>query len=142
MVGTFPVERGRKDLAAFAAADELLRSGHAVGMFPEGTRTKTGGLQRGRSGAVRLAMQAGVSVVPAAVINSKELMGGFGRWPKPELVVRFGPPVAVAGDPHDGRLVAHYTDLSMRGIAALLPPELRGVYGDEVAPQPEPTADG
>ncbi len=137
-IGTFPVHRGRRDLAAFDAARQLLESGHVVGMFPEGTRSKSGQLQRGKSGAVRLAMQSNVPVVPVAVINSRAVMGGFFQFPKPHVSVRFGPPIDVPGDPHDARLAAEHTEIVMRAIAALLPPELQGVYGDEKIPADTP----
>lgn len=129
-VGTFPVERGRRDLAAFDAAHELLGEGRVVGMFPEGTRSRDGRLRRGKSGAVRLAMHADVPVVPVAIVNSAAVTRGFYRLPKPRVLVRFGPPIIVPGDPHDSRLAAQHTETVMRAIAALLPEELRGAYAE------------
>ena len=65
--GTFPIKRGELDMAAIDHALNLVKEGHVLGMFPEGTRSRTGKLQRGRSGAARIAIQAQVPVVPAYV---------------------------------------------------------------------------
>lgn len=132
-VGTFPVDRGRRDLSAFSAGLDLLRGGRVIGMFPEGTRSRTGVLQRGKSGAVRMAMEVGVPILPVAVINSGEVMRGFLRFPKPIVTIRFGPPFIPTGDVNDPEAVRRNTQRMMESIAALLPPELRGVYAEQGA---------
>ena len=89
--GAFPVRRGEKDSAAIETAIGLCREGKIVAMFPEGTR-QTKGLRkkfahRPRSGSARIAMEAGVPLVPAAVKGSDKLM----RLHK--LKVAYGEPV-------------------------------------------------
>ncbi len=129
--GVFPVRRGQSDLGAIGAAVGLVRAGRIVAMFPEGTRSRTGALQHGKTGAARIAMQALAPVVPMVVINSGQILYGFGRQlHRPEVIVRFGPPITVAGDTNDMTVVHKHTDQIMRAIATLLPPELRGEYGD------------
>ena len=130
-VGTFPVDRGRRDMSAFAAGLDLLRTGRVIGMFPEGTRSRTGALQRGKSGAVRMAMEAQVPILPVAVVNSPAVMKGFLRFPKPEVTVRFGPAFMPEGSPDDPEAVRRNTVRTMQSIAALLPPEMRGPYGEK-----------
>ncbi|PZM97900.1 MAG: 1-acyl-sn-glycerol-3-phosphate acyltransferase, partial [Actinobacteria bacterium] len=65
-LGAIRVERsgGRAALTAFENAIPVLRKGGVVAIFPEGTRSPDGRLYRGRTGVVRLAVAAGVPVVP------------------------------------------------------------------------------
>lgn len=123
-VGTFPIERGQSDLGAMHAAEEVVRQGHVLGMFPEGTRSRDGQLGKGRTGVARIALATNAPVVPAAVINAGAIFSALGHRPK--VVVRFGPPVYM-----DSNLTAKAnTDQIMSGIAALLPPPQRGYYGE------------
>lgn len=126
-VGTFPVERGRSDIAAIQAAEGLIQGGHALGMFPEGTRSLSNVLTKGKTGAARIAMQTGAPVVPAAVLNAEALFKQIGR--RPEIVVRFGPPIQLSEADGSAR---ENTDRIMLAIANLLPKERRGYY-QEVA---------
>jgi 1-acyl-sn-glycerol-3-phosphate acyltransferase len=128
-LGTFPIQRGENDNAAVTSAVELVCSGKTLGMFPEGTRSRTGQLQPGRSGATRIAMTASVPVVPVVVLNSEKI---FPRkwlpWNRPVVTVRFGRPLHLEGDVEDSASVRHNTDDIMRAIAELLPPERRGAF--------------
>jgi 1-acyl-sn-glycerol-3-phosphate acyltransferase len=93
-IGAFPVRRGEADTDAMRTALELLRSGEVIGMFPEGTRAKKG-LRKTRvpkphPGTARIALTAGVPIVPAAVGGTDKLL----RFAP--VTVAFGPPVEVA----------------------------------------------
>lgn len=81
--GAFPVRRGMGDEAAIRKAVELAQSGEVVVIFPEGTRRNKGKLKkkfnknlraRPRSGAARVAIEAGVPLVPAAIGGTESLM--------------------------------------------------------------------
>jgi 1-acyl-sn-glycerol-3-phosphate acyltransferase len=76
-VGAFPVHRGQRDAVAIETAVGLAREGHVVAMFPEGTRRTKGLVKRHearpRSGAARIALEAGVPLVPAAVRGTDKL---------------------------------------------------------------------
>jgi 1-acyl-sn-glycerol-3-phosphate acyltransferase len=91
--GAFPVHRGQGDTQAIETAIALAREGHAVTMFPEGTRRKKGLVKRfearPRSGAARIALEAGVPLVPAALKGTDKLL----RLGK--LSVAYGPPVDI-----------------------------------------------
>src|SRR2546421_133826 len=91
--GAFPVRRGQKDAAAIATAVRLAQEGNVVAMFPEGTRRTKGLVKRfearPRTGAARIALEAGVPLVPAAVKGTDKLL----RLGK--LRVAYGPPVDI-----------------------------------------------
>lgn len=67
-VGVIGIKRGSGDTAAIDRAVEVLKNGRVLGIFPEGTRSKTGEPLRPRSGAAVLALRTGADVMPAAVI--------------------------------------------------------------------------
>jgi 1-acyl-sn-glycerol-3-phosphate acyltransferase len=75
--GAFPVHRGLGDVEAVETALALAREGHVVVMFPEGTRREKGLMKkhqaRPRSGAARIALEAGVPLVPCAVAGTDRL---------------------------------------------------------------------
>ena len=126
--GAFPIHRGEADLAAVDHALDLVRGGHALGMFPEGTRSRTGKLQRGRSGAARVAILAQAPVVPAVCINAERLFKPE-NWARlrqrDQITVRFGPPLAPPTAVDDSRALRTYTRDIMAAMAALLPAEMR-----------------
>jgi 1-acyl-sn-glycerol-3-phosphate acyltransferase len=76
--GAFKVRRGRADVEAIETAVRLAREGNVVVMFPEGTRRRKGLVKRHearpRSGAARIALMAGVPLVPAAVAGTDRLL--------------------------------------------------------------------
>jgi 1-acyl-sn-glycerol-3-phosphate acyltransferase len=76
--GAFPVHRGLGDREAVETAVRLAREGNVVVMFPEGTRRRKGVVKkhraRPRSGAARIALEAGVPLVPAAVAGTDRLL--------------------------------------------------------------------
>jgi 1-acyl-sn-glycerol-3-phosphate acyltransferase len=91
--GAFPVRRGENDLQAIETAEQICRDGGIVAMFPEGTR-KAKGLRkrfehRPRTGSARIALGAGVPLVPAAVKGSDRLT----RLAR--LKVAYGDPVPI-----------------------------------------------
>jgi 1-acyl-sn-glycerol-3-phosphate acyltransferase len=104
-VGAFPVKRGMHDEEAIERAVELARAGEVVAIFPEGTRRKKGVVKRhqprARTGAARVALAAGVPLVPAAIGGTDHLLR-LGP-----LRVAYGPPIALddLGD-MDGRQAA------------------------------------
>jgi 1-acyl-sn-glycerol-3-phosphate acyltransferase len=90
-VGAFPVRRGQHDVEAIEKAVELALEGNAVTMFPEGTRRRKGLRKkfeaRPRTGAARIALEAGVPLVPAAT-KGTDALARLGP-----LRVAYGPPI-------------------------------------------------
>jgi 1-acyl-sn-glycerol-3-phosphate acyltransferase len=93
--GAFPVRRGEHDLEALETAIRLCRKGHIVVMFPEGTRRKKGLRKkweaRAHTGAARIALEAGVPLVPAAIKGTDALARIA------QLKVAYGPAIPLAG---------------------------------------------
>ena len=74
-VGQIPVDRsgGRASEAALRSGLKILQRGELFGIYPEGTRSPDGRLYRGRTGVARLALEAGVPVLPCAMIDTEKL---------------------------------------------------------------------
>ena len=66
------VARGEADREAMNQALEVLRAGGAVAVAPEGTRSRTGGLQQGRDGAVYLASRTAATIIPVAAWGQEQ----------------------------------------------------------------------
>ena len=109
--GAFPVHRGLGDREAIETAVRLAQDGNVVVMFPEGTRRRKGLRKKhtahAHSGAARIAIDAGVPLVPAGIKGTNGLRR-LERWR-----VRYGAPVEVSADPAETteRLMAAITEL-------------------------------
>jgi len=126
--GCFPIRRGDGDMDAVQHAVELVKGGRVLGMFPEGTRSRSGKLQRGRSGAAFVAIQAQAPIVPVAVVNSEPIFqrsNYLSLKPRACVEAHVGKPLPPPADPNDRRSLRNYTREIMAAIADLLPPELR-----------------
>ncbi|MED4969944.1 1-acyl-sn-glycerol-3-phosphate acyltransferase [Geobacillus sp. NFOSA3] len=66
----FPVKRGMSDRQALRTGLEVLKQGHVLGIFPEGTRSKDGKLKKGLPGVGFFALRTSAAVVPCAIIGS------------------------------------------------------------------------
>lgn len=127
------IQRGEVDRGALQGAVDWLRSGKPFALAPEGTRSKNGALQRGKTGAAYLAAEANVPVVPTAIIGTevafRTLFLGLRR---PELTLRIGPPFALPPLDEENRAesLRRNTDEIMCRIAALLPERYWGYYAE------------
>jgi 1-acyl-sn-glycerol-3-phosphate acyltransferase len=117
--GGFPVRRGQGDVEAIETAVELAREGYVVAMFPHGTRQRKGLVKKfepkAHTGAARIALEAGVPLVPAAI-------AGTGRLSRLErLRVRYGKPIPLddLGDLDEPEAVRQATDRLMAEIERL-----------------------
>jgi glycerol-3-phosphate dehydrogenase (NAD(P)+) len=91
-MGAFPVRRGESDEESVATSLALLERGEAVVIFPEGTRIRTGSLQRPKRGVGRLALESGKPVVPIAVTGSERARDGWKIKPV-KVHIRAGAPL-------------------------------------------------
>jgi 1-acyl-sn-glycerol-3-phosphate acyltransferase len=109
--GAFKVRRGQADREAIETAVGLAREGHVIAMFPEGTRRRKGIRKKyaagAHTGAARIAIEAGVPLVPAGIKGTNGLRK-LERWR-----VRYGAPIELSDDP------AETTERLMAAIHAL-----------------------
>ena len=137
--GAVPVRRQSADIGALRAARDLLRGGEALLIFPEGTRARGSGLQPALPGAAMVALLSRAPVVPVAITGTEDVTvpGSFFAWARrrrPQIRVRFGEPFELPHGRAEARAAEEATTLIMRRVASLLPPEYRGVYGEDTAP--------
>lgn len=123
-VNAFPVRRGATDRSAIQTAIDLLRGGEVIGIFPEGTRSRTGELLPPRRGAGLIALRANVPVIPVGIHGTYRAVRWRGLLPRfNRVVVRIGEPIDLSGIP-DGDDVKERSDraaaIMMERIARLL----------------------
>lgn len=93
-LSAFKVRRGKSDARAWEKAKEILKKGDWVGIFPEGTRTMDGSLGEFHTGAVRLAIEMGVPILPTYIVGSRDALPKGKLMMKPAKVTcRVGKPI-------------------------------------------------
>jgi 1-acyl-sn-glycerol-3-phosphate acyltransferase len=91
--GAFPIRRGHHDEEAFKTAYTILERGGCMLMYPEGGRSRSGGLGEPRPGVGRIALQSGVPVIPVAIHGSLGVRG-WRKFRFPKVTVQFGEPMS------------------------------------------------
>ncbi|HAQ60023.1 MAG TPA: 1-acyl-sn-glycerol-3-phosphate acyltransferase [Microbacterium sp.] len=132
-VGMIPVSRGSispSSRSTLSEAERLATSGSGVIVYPEGTLTRDPGLwpMRGKTGAVRLALESGAPLIPVAHWGVQEIMPRYGGrlrfWPPRKPVeVMIGDPIDLsdfAGRERQSAALVEATERLMNAIAALL----------------------
>jgi 1-acyl-sn-glycerol-3-phosphate acyltransferase len=129
----FPVVRHSADRAALRIAFDLLKAGHVLIMYPEGTRVESGGLAKPEPGAGFIAQKAACPVLPVALTGTRDCLPKGAWWPRRvRVTLTFGKPFLVLQKRADGSRISHEeaSDAIMVAIAELLPPEQRGAFSD------------
>jgi 1-acyl-sn-glycerol-3-phosphate acyltransferase len=127
--GSFTVRRGAADREAIRLAIEALEQGKALGVFPEGTRSRSGALGEPHAGVGMLALRTGAPVVPIAISGTDQVSPSKMLWRRPRIIVHVGEPIP--SERVSGALrgaAQEYTERVMDAIAALLPEEQRGRF--------------
>ncbi len=124
-LGMIPVDRSGGDAAQVAldTAARVLDGGHLFMIYPEGTRSRSGNLHKGRTGAARLSIRCDAPIVPVGHIGTVDVQppDQFVMKPRLPVTVRFGAPMRAEdhGDPSDPRVLRIFTDAVMFEIARL-----------------------
>lgn len=132
-LGAIWIDREEPGREALRIALNELKLGTVMGIAPEGTRSKTGGLQPGKTGAAYLATRANVPILPAVVWGSEQVKHNLRRLKRTDVHVRVGEVIRLPAGRADPAKLEEYTELIMRRMASMLPPEYRGVYADFTA---------
>ncbi|MBI3761402.1 MAG: 1-acyl-sn-glycerol-3-phosphate acyltransferase [Chloroflexi bacterium] len=130
--GVIWVNRGHTDRATMRAALNALKQGAILGIAPEGTRSPTGALIKGKTGAAFLASRADVPLVPAAITNTEKLGAAMKRLRRIPITLTFGQPFTLSplADIPGSQRLEIWTDEIMCRLAAHLPENYRGVYAE------------
>lgn len=126
------LDRTKADFTAFSQALATLQSGRALGISPEGTRSRDGRLLEGKLGTVLLAHRGRVPIVPVGISGTEAALARIFTLRSAPILVNFGkaiylPPIARDKREED---LQNQTDDIMCHIAALLPEAYRGFYAD------------
>jgi len=127
-----PIRRGEVDFDAFHQAQKALEDNKIMIIAPEGTRSMDGKLNKGYPGIVLLAIRSGVPILPVVFYGNENFGSNLRILKRTKMVIRVGEPFTI--DFKNQSLSRDFrqevTDEIMYQIAALLPPEYRGVYAD------------
>ena len=133
-VGQVPIDRsgGAASEAALRTATRILAEGNLLGLYPEGTRSPDGRLYRGKTGVARMALEAGVPVIPVAMINTDVVQPTGKKIPNIGRVgVRIGAPLdfsRYAGMESDRFVLRSITDEIMYELMLLSGQEYVDTY--------------
>lgn len=137
-MGMIPIDRRGGDHAAAAldAAKAVLNGGGLFGIYPEGTRSRSGKLHKGHTGAARLAIETGAPIIPVGISGTGEIQpvdSVVPRFFRP-VTIRFGAPITVDRYRHrvgDRALYRELTDEIMYEIQQLTGLEYVHVYAGD-----------
>lgn len=132
--GVIFVQRGEVDRYALRACLRVLNEGRVLAVAPEGTRSKTGAMQRAKPGIAYLALHTNAPILPVAIAGIEKL-GEWKRLRRPTCRVTIGPAFRLpkpSGKPTTEHL-QNLADLVMIRVGLDLPPAYRGVYTQEIA---------
>jgi 1-acyl-sn-glycerol-3-phosphate acyltransferase len=126
------VRRGEFDRGALEKCTTALRKGGIVGLAPEGTRSRSGVLQRGKPGVAYMALKANAPILPVGVSGQDRIASDWKRLRRPHIVVRVGEPFFLepVHGRHKGEQLQARSDEVMCHISDLIREDLRGVYSD------------
>ncbi len=130
LFGTIPVWRGEADLNALRTGINKLKEGKIILLDPEGTRSHDGRLQKGRPGAILMALHSGAPLLPVVHYGSENYPENLRRLRRTDLHFVVGRPfrVDVRGQRVTSSIRQQMIDEVMFQMAGLLPPQYRGAY--------------
>ena len=130
--GLIPVRRFEGDLKALRKAQNVLKRGHVLGMFPEGHRSDGKGLLVAEPGTAFIALRTGAPIVPVAIWGTEDKLfwGNVKRFRRNHIHLKAGPAFTLPPLPRENRdeALKQYTDEIMCRIAAMMPEKYHGVY--------------
>ena len=116
-LNVFPVKRGAADKNAIKNAVKVLKSDGCLGIFPEGTRSKTGKLGKAELGVSVIAAMTKAPIIPAAIVGTEKIFSHEVKFPR--LAVVYGEPLQFVGNAKDKEVLNDFAQKIMSEIAKL-----------------------
>ena len=113
----FPVKRGAADKTAVKTAVKILKDGKCFGIFPEGTRSKTGKIGKAEAGISLIAAMTKAPIIPAAIVDTEKIFSRAEKFPR--LAVVYGTPIKFTGSTKDRDALNEFAQSVMNEIAKL-----------------------
>lgn len=132
LYGAIPVQRGQVDRKALKQALDVLKSDTMLLIAPEGTRSRDGTLQPAHNGLAFIAHRSKAVIVPVAITGSPGFSHHVKRLRRTPVHIKLGNPFYLRTDARrlERQAMTDMTNEAMYQLAALLPPDHRGVYAD------------
>jgi 1-acyl-sn-glycerol-3-phosphate acyltransferase len=127
--GDIRVRRGEADRQAIKDADAALKSGLAVGIMPEGTRSRDAKLGPGEPGAAFIALRNNVPILPVGIWGTEHIYKPKDLLVRRRVRIQYGDPFVLPSELR--RNLPKATDEIMTSIARLIPERYRGVYAEK-----------
>jgi 1-acyl-sn-glycerol-3-phosphate acyltransferase len=131
--GTIWVHRGKPDRRALRAALDGLAAGRMIAIAPEGRESVTGALEEGTDGAAFIALKVDVPILPVVFTGTenKRIYGNLKSFRRTKVTLTAGPPFYLQKTRDRRADIQNGTQVIMRTLAQMLPPDYQGVYRDE-----------
>jgi len=125
-----PLQRGGINISSVHQALDVLKAGEILGIMPEGTRSHTGCLQKGHPGVVLLALKSKAPLLPIVSYGGEGYRENIKKLRRTEFFLKVGEIFTLRPEENqvNSQVRAQMLDEIMYRLAALLPPEYRGVY--------------
>ena len=124
-----PIDREGAFQEAFRQAGKMMNDGISVAIFPEGTRSKSGVLGKGKGGIIHLALDTGAPVLPVAHYGGENIWENMKHFKRTQFCFKAGRPFKIRFQGRPEKEVREEMLGEVMGqIARLLPVEMRGIY--------------
>ena len=130
--GSIPLQRGGGNLSSINRALDTLDAGEILLIMPEGTRSGTGKLQDARPGVVLLALKSKAPVLPLVTYGGEKYKENLKKLRRTDFYIALGKPFTLKAEHSavDSQVRNQMLDEMLYQMAALLPPEYRGIYAN------------
>lgn len=130
--GAIPIRRGQVDKGALSHAIKALQEGGVLLVAPEGTRSPTHSLQKGKEGIALIAARTGAPIIPVGITGTEDTGRYWRRLRRAPVRIFIGEPFRLdpGGEQLRRPLLRAMTDEAMYQLAATLPPAYRGMYAN------------
>jgi len=134
-----PIKRSAVDIQGMKNCVKVLEGGDFLCLAPEGTRSRTGELQKGKAGVIMFAQKGNAPIIPLAHWGGENFGSNLKRLRRTPITIKVGSPVEISipeGVRADGDVRQKIADEVMIQIARLMPEKYHGKYKDQTGEEP------